>query len=108
LSRPPGFPFEGSEGLLDEVAAAFLEVCPALLGAVEEAVDARDPARIHRAAHSLKGSVANFDVADAVTHAARLERMGAERDLTEVAAALTALRTSVHRLQDGLTRYRNG
>jgi hypothetical protein len=56
--RPPFESHIDGRGRPAESKPAFLEVCPALLGAVEEAVDARDPARIHRAAHSLKGSVA--------------------------------------------------
>ncbi len=99
--------FDGSEELLYEVAGAFLEVCPALLEAVDEAVGASDADRVHRAAHSLKGSVANFDAADAVASALRLERMGAAGDLAEAPQVLAELRESVGRLRDGLELLRS-
>jgi HPt (histidine-containing phosphotransfer) domain-containing protein len=99
--------FDGSQELLREVAGAFLEVCPALLQAVDEAVAAGDADGVHRAAHSLKGSISNFDAADAVEAAGRLERMGAEGDLAAAPAAVVALRTSVGRLRDALSLLRS-
>ena len=51
---------DGDEELLQDLAAVFLEDSPRLMAAVRQAVAEGDPGRLERAAHSLKGSVANF------------------------------------------------
>ena len=94
--------FDGSEELLREVADMFLRTCPGMLGAVDAAVAARDPARLREAAHSLKGAIANFATADAHAAAFRLERMGEENDLRDAAPALLVLQAGIARLQEEL------
>ena len=67
---------DGDEELLREIAQIFLEDHPRLMATLREAVAACDPERLHRAAHTLKGSVANFAAREAVAVAQRLEAMG--------------------------------
>ena len=51
---------DGDEGLLADLAKLFCEESPKMMAAVREAVEARDPERLQRAAHSLKGAVATW------------------------------------------------
>ena len=51
---------EGDMELLGEIAALFLEAYPKVLVDIRECLNRRDPAALARAAHNLKGSVANF------------------------------------------------
>ena len=50
----------GDMELLREIAALFLEECPRSLLEIHQAVTGEDAAKLENAAHSLKGSVANF------------------------------------------------
>jgi two-component system, sensor histidine kinase and response regulator len=75
---------------------------PALLLEIRRALDAHDAAGLGRAAHTLKGMIANF-CAD-VPHAAafELEKMGKAGDLANASAALVALEERVLALTTGL------
>lgn len=97
--------FEGDAELLREVVGLFLNDCPARLSHVRDAVNQRDSATLARAAHSLKGSVANFAADLAVAAAQRLEVMGRAGDWTEVDQALTALETEIENLTSALQAF---
>jgi len=97
--------FEGDAELLREVVGLFLNDCPARLSHVRDAVGQRDSATLARAAHSLKGSVANFAADLAVAAAQRLELMGRAGDWTEVDQALTALETEIENLTSALQAF---
>jgi HPt (histidine-containing phosphotransfer) domain-containing protein len=80
----------GDAVLLAEIAKLFLQEYPTQVAAIQAAVAAGNAPELERAAHSLKGSVANF-AAPAVVDAARaLEELGRERRL-DSAAQLTAV-----------------
>src|SRR4030088_14883 len=79
------------EELLSEIAELFLTEYPAILADARQAATDRDPLRLERAAHSLKGSVANFGAEDAYQAAMQLELMGRSRDLKGVEEAYAAL-----------------
>ena len=70
-----------------------------MVASIRGAIDASDADALRRAAHALKGSVANFAAERAVESARRLERMGIDRDL---AAARPALRE----LEEALDAFR--
>jgi CheY-like chemotaxis protein len=72
---------EGDRGLMKELAAVFLEDTPRLFKDLAEAVEKRDHPKIERAAHTLKGAVANFGAKRARELALDLETRGRERDL---------------------------
>ncbi len=97
--------FEGDAELLREVVGLFLNDCPARLSDVRDAVGQRDSATLARAAHSLKGSAANFAADLAVAAARRLEHMGRAGDWTEVDQALTALETEIENLTSALQAF---
>jgi DNA-binding response OmpR family regulator len=89
--------FDGDRSLLGEIAAIFLEDCPARLRAIRTAVERRDPATLEAAAHGLRGSAANFGAEDVVSAADSLEIMGRTGDLTGMEATFAELeRTMSH------------
>ena len=81
----------GDVELLREIAALFIEDCSRALAELRRAVEQQDASKIEKAAHALKGSVANFGARSAVDAAFRLEQMGRAGDLSESAEALGAL-----------------
>jgi two-component system, sensor histidine kinase and response regulator len=87
----------GDEELLREVVMAFLEACEDTAGPVEVAVRLGDAKALHRAAHTLKGSVAMFTMGPVYEAALELERCGRD-DRMQTA------RESYRRLRDELDR----
>lgn len=71
---------------------------PALLTAIGEALQSRDAAAVGRAAHTLKGMVANFCADGPHARAFELERMGKAGDLSGAAPVLAALDADVQAL----------
>jgi HPt (histidine-containing phosphotransfer) domain-containing protein len=69
------------EELLAELVKIFLEDYPNNVRAIQEALAQGNPELLERAAHSLKGAVANFGAEDAVKEAFALECLGRARDL---------------------------
>ena len=81
----------GDVELLRECAQLFLSEYPGLLDSIKEAVSARDSQALQRAAHTMKGAVANFGAKDAYEAAYELESMGRRNDLADVDAACETL-----------------
>jgi CheY-like chemotaxis protein len=81
----------GDRRLLREMLGLFLGESPAMLAAVERAVASGDAGALRRAAHVLKGSVANFAAPRPVEAARVLEKMGVEGDLSGAPKALREL-----------------
>jgi HPt (histidine-containing phosphotransfer) domain-containing protein len=88
--------------LLREVVGLFLRDCPARLSDIRDAVARRDGTTLARAAHSLKGSVANFAADQAVAAAQRLQLMGRSGDWAEIDQALADLETEIENLTSTL------
>ncbi|MGO9096971.1 MAG: Hpt domain-containing protein [Bryobacteraceae bacterium] len=87
----------GDVEFLQEIAGLFLEDCPKLLTAIQTAVSDGDARKLEHAAHTLKGSIANFG-ADAAREAAfRLEAMGRAGDLKPASEAYLTLEQEVQR-----------
>jgi len=82
---------DGDHLLLQELATIFLSDYPERLAAIRSAVEQRDAGALQAAAHSLKGSAANFGAPEAVSAAERLESMGRSGDLAGVKDAFTNL-----------------
>jgi signal transduction histidine kinase/CheY-like chemotaxis protein len=96
----------GSTELLQEIVKLFLDECPRLLGEVHEAVARRDADRLHRAAHALKGTVANFKAPAVFDAALRLEVMGRSGQLDGSAEACRTLEGEIERLERALAELR--
>jgi HPt (histidine-containing phosphotransfer) domain-containing protein len=88
----------GDVDLLREITNIFLAEYPALIGDIQEAVASRDARKLERAAHSLKGSVANFGAQGAVDASYRLETIGRRGLLEEAPDALATLLMDFQRL----------
>ena len=93
----------GDLDLLREIAVLFLDECPRALLEIHQAVAGDDAAKLENAAHSLKGSVANFGASAAVAAALRLEQMGRAQQLVEAPEALRALEQALSKVCAELT-----
>ena len=92
----------GDAVLLQEIAALFIEDYPHVLTELRAAAARGDPRGVERAAHGLKGSVANFGARAAVDAAFKLEQMGRASDLTRVDEAIDALARALDALHPEL------
>jgi two-component system, sensor histidine kinase and response regulator len=91
---------DGDVELVRILGHEYLRQVPRLLAELRAAVDDADADRLRRAAHTLKGSTAQFGAADVARMALALEHAGAEGRLDGAAAALDPL----ERALDGLRR----
>jgi HPt (histidine-containing phosphotransfer) domain-containing protein len=96
---------DGDRELLVEMAGLFLEDSGQLLAEIGQAIQAGDAAALHRGAHTLKGSVANFVAREAREMAQHLEMMGRSGDLTGAPARYTALNAEMHRVEADLSEF---
>ena len=81
----------GDLDLLKEIAALFLDEYPRELDEIRTALATGDAYTLERAAHGLKGSVANFGAAPAVDAAFQLEQLGKAGKLDQVPPPLATL-----------------
>lgn len=98
----------GDEQLLGEIAGLFLSDYRSLVEQVRAAVARRDAAALHHAAHTLKGSVANFCVQEPFESAYSLERMGRAGDLTGAEQVLASLERQLLDLEPALMALQQG
>jgi len=84
--------------LLHEVAQLFIGDYPTSLAEIRLAIEEQDPAKLERAAHTLKGSVANFGAAATVDSAFSMEKMGRSGKIDAAPAELVRLEASLRRL----------
>lgn len=97
--------FGGDVELVREIAGLFLQSSPDVLRQIREALARGDAEQVRRAAHTLKGSAANF-LAKPVSDAAfRVEKLGRAGDLGPVPEALAALEAQVERLRSALADW---
>jgi CheY-like chemotaxis protein/HPt (histidine-containing phosphotransfer) domain-containing protein len=99
---------DGDEQLLREVAGIFLDDCPALMAAVDAAIEAVDPGRLTDAAHKLAGAIGNFAATRAMQAARAVEARGRAGTLEGVAADRARLGEEVELLRQALTRLVKG
>lgn len=93
----------GDFELLKEIAALFLEEYPRELDDIHKGLAAGDAIAVERAAHGLKGAVANFGARAAVDSAFQLEQLGRAGKLDQLAPALAALERALARLHAELS-----
>ena len=91
--------FEGEPELLKDVVRLFLDDCPKLFDGIRGAAERGDAQGMERAAHKLKGSVANFAAPAAYDAALRLEVMGRDGHLEQAAEALGQLDSALEELK---------
>jgi PAS domain S-box-containing protein len=100
--------FEGEPDLLRDVVNLFLDDCPKLLDGVRGAVERGDARGLERAAHKLKGTVANFSARAAYDAALRLEVMGREGHLEQARETLGRLDSALQELRPVLLNLCGG
>ncbi len=93
---------EGDADLLREIVVLFLESCPQRLARARVALAEGNPRNLALAAHSLRGSLANFVATAAVAAALRLELLARRGDLTGAPETLADLEREIARLQPAL------
>jgi len=94
--------------LLKDLVRIFLDDCPQLLTGVRGAVERGDAQGMERAAHKLKGSVANFAARAAYDAALRLEVMGRDGHLDQATEALLQLESALEELKPVLLNLGDG
>ena len=95
---------DGNRRLLRELVRLFLADYPLRLAEIKEAARLGDAEALRIAAHTLKGSVGNFAAKSAFEAAQRLEIMGRDRDLDNVAEARMMLELELALLTDVLRK----
>jgi two-component system sensor histidine kinase/response regulator len=99
---------EGDRELLSGMIRIFLAENPALLERTRQAVAARDGKALERAAHTLRGAVANFAAHDAGHTAHRLEESAERADWQAAAAAHTDLEKQMQEVVRALSAFGQG
>jgi HPt (histidine-containing phosphotransfer) domain-containing protein len=96
----------GDSDLFRKIIDLFDEDAPGLLQTIREAAAASDPARLQRAAHSLKGLAANFGAQDVIRSASHLENMSKSGQLANAGQAVSELEREIERLDKALAPHR--
>jgi two-component system sensor histidine kinase/response regulator len=92
--------------LLREIVDLFIEDCPRSLDRLRQALAAADSSAVGKAAHALKGSVANFDAEEAVRLAQNIEALAAAGDIPAAVELFVGLERQLGRLLSGLATAR--
>jgi len=95
----------GDEELLAEVIRLFLEDCPAQLGALKQALDARNALQIRSTAHALKGAAGSLAAAALFDRARIIEQLGADGDVEAAQAAWGRLSQEATTLMGALKQW---
>ena len=95
----------GDLQLLNSVIEAFLEEAPTLLAKIRQSLAARDATALHRAAHTLKGTLGYFGNAPATELAMQMEVMGRRNTLEEAPPILAELEIQLARVLACLTAH---
>jgi PAS domain S-box-containing protein len=94
----------GDPELLNEVVSVYLNTYPDLVEELWRAVLRRDPVAVHRAAHELKGVLANFGATSALHAVSHLEALGLQGNLDHVEEACMTAAAAVERLRPALAQ----
>jgi len=79
--------------LITEIAHLFISDLPTRMTEIKKAIADQDSRRLQMAAHTLKGSVGNFNAKEAFAAAQALEAAGREGDLSRAENVLNDLET---------------
>jgi two-component system sensor histidine kinase/response regulator len=84
--------------LLKEIIVIFLDDCPKLMTTLRQGLAAGDRSAAYRAAHTLKGSVGNFEAQEIVAHLQRLEARALEGDMATCLTIFKQVEDEIDRL----------
>ena len=73
----------GDKAILEELIDLFIETAPTMLADIRTAFNAGNAAAMGKAAHTLKGSAANFGAQQVVELSYELENMGEQNRLAD-------------------------
>ena len=96
---------DGDVEFLEETIEMLDEDSPALLEQIRTAAESRDAENLVKAAHALKGMLANFCAEPAEAAARKLESMGREGQLAGVEAASDQVQRDTRRLREALHEF---
>jgi two-component system sensor histidine kinase/response regulator len=99
---------EGDRELLSGMIRIFLAENPALLERNRQAVAGRDGQALARAAHTVRGALANFAAREAGDTALRLEESAERADWQAAAAAHTDLENQMQEVVRALAAFGEG
>jgi CheY-like chemotaxis protein/HPt (histidine-containing phosphotransfer) domain-containing protein len=94
----------GDRELVGELVRGFVGEAPAKVRAIAEALEARDPEALARAAHALRSALAIFDAARAGRIVSELETRARQGDLTRAPELVAALEREIPRVCEALSR----
>ncbi len=96
----------GDRALFGQLIQIYDEDAPVLLDAIRRAVRGDDAQSLERAAHRLKGLLANFGAEEATSCARQLEQCGNAGRVEEAGEMLDCLTRELDRLNRALAEYR--
>jgi CheY-like chemotaxis protein len=96
---------EGDRELFRELIQLFLDDSPRLLNELQQAIESKDAKTTQRAAHTLKGTLLNFDAIEAAECARRIEACARECQLEEAGPICTELIRTLTSLEMTLKRW---
>ena len=86
------------EDLFHEIAGLFIESCSDHIAKIKEGIVGNDAGILEREAHSLKGSVGNFDANEVYEAAYHLEKLGNEGKMATAEEGLSNLERALNEL----------
>ena len=95
---------EGDTHLLRDLVRLYFETTPGLCGQIRQALQTEDPALLRRAAHTLKGTVAQFGVTHIGQLCGDLEQAAATGQLAAAPQLVRALEADLQTLDQDLRR----
>jgi len=98
---------DGDAELAQQLAAIFVDEYPRMLERLRAAIGEGSADEVRRAAHALKGSVANFIDAGPTATAFELENMGRAGQIDGAAAALERLDQELEALSECLRQFQS-
>jgi len=96
---------DGDRDLLKELIEIFSGQTRQQLQILKESIAGKDAPTVRRAAHTIKGSVANFGAQPAFDLALCLEQMGKDGALGQAPVALETLASELQRLEKALREF---
>ena len=93
---------DGDFDLLKELIEIFIMDSDSLLAKIKEGIDERDPEKLSKASHTLKGAVSNFSAKNAFDAAYALENIGKGGDLSDATVAFDALKAEINKTREAM------
>jgi PAS domain S-box-containing protein len=99
---------EGDQELLTEMIQIFIEEAPALMKAMQEALQSGDMVVLERSAHSLKGAVGNLSSNSTATAALKVEQDAKNKDVQSAKESLAKVEEVMKLLLPALSELCQG